>query len=129
MATEAENALVCGQLKDAFSNFMHLRSASSSKVYNPIQCGNGTLATDKTRKIQRWKEFYSNRPSQDTLQEAANAETDASIDCGHRQRWNCDWLWNHLKKNKKTHGICTFTEEMLKLDPQAAAIHSDGWLG
>jgi len=65
LATKAEVALNNGQVKDAFANLRHLRSASqriSSPIFLP---DDGKLVSDKPQKLQRWRDYYSellNRP-------------------------------------------------------------------
>jgi len=48
------------QIKDAFSNFRLLHSATSYlRVYSPILSGDGSMVSEKHDKLCRWKEYYS----------------------------------------------------------------------
>ena len=75
-AEAGERAWATGQLKDAFSNFRQLRSATKT-VSTLIMNKAGILISDKKGKLQCWNEHFSlllNRPSafpSDELQQAA----------------------------------------------------------
>jgi len=46
-------------VKDAFCNFRRLRSAGS-RISSPVALADGTLVTDKSQKVSRWKDYFSN---------------------------------------------------------------------
>ena len=119
LATEAEDALKRGQLRDAFSNFRRLRSACT-RVSSPILRADGTLATDKMNKLRRWKEYYCNLlnrphapPSTELQQAAATAEVDHTIDCEPPTEDEVQQAMRSLK-NGKAPGVCNISAEMMK---------------
>lgn len=56
LALEGERKLKDNQLHDAFSNFRKLRPANFN-ISSPITTTDGSLVSDKQRKLVRWQEY------------------------------------------------------------------------
>ena len=59
IASEAEKALQCGQLKDVFCNFRRLCSARP-RISSPVALADGALVIDKSQKLSCWKDHFFN---------------------------------------------------------------------
>ena len=119
VAFEAEKALQCGQLKDAFCNFCHLHSAGP-RISSPVAIADGTLVTDKSQKLSRWKDHFPNllnRPpaplSEDLVSAASTAPIDPAISCAPPSEEKVQRALIRLK-NGKAPGMCNIPPELRK---------------
>ena len=129
MAREGEAALIAGEVRDAFANFRRLAKVTRP-VSTPILDANGNLITDKSRKLECWRNCYnelfdrSNKPDfQELITTAQSAIEDPTINCSEP---TVKEVINYLNKmtNGKAPGICSITPEMMKAGGSDCSIWS-----
>ena len=126
MAREEEAALTAGEVRDAFANFRRLAKVTRP-VSAPILDASGNLISDKSRKLECWRNYYnglfdrSNTPDYEQLiTTTQSAIEDPTINCSEptvKEVINC----LNKMKNSKAPGICNITLEMRKLEAATAA--------
>jgi len=101
--------LQCGQLKDAFCNFRHLRS-TRPRISSPVALADGTLVTDKSQKLSCLKDHFSNfvnRPpaplSEDLVSAASTAPVDPAISRAPPSEEEVQRPLNQLKNKSTRH--------------------------
>ena len=115
IASEAEKARQCRQLNDAFCNFRRLRS-TGPRISSSVAPADGTLVTDKSQKLSRWKDHFSNllnRPpaqlSEDLVSAASTAPVDPAISRAPPSEEEVQRALNRLM-NGKAPGICNIPQ-------------------
>ena len=58
MVREGEAALIAGKVRDALANFRRLAMVTRP-VSTPILDANGNLISDKSRKLECWRNYYN----------------------------------------------------------------------
>ena len=119
MASDGEAALLAGEVRNAFANFRRLTKITRP-VSTPILDANGNLISDKSQKLECWRNYYTellnrpNTPDFEQLITAAQSVTeDPTINCSEptvEEVINC----LNKMKNGKASGICNITPEMMK---------------
>ncbi|CAF1551673.1 unnamed protein product, partial [Adineta ricciae] len=110
-AKDGKAALAAGEARDAFANFRRLAKVTLP-ISSPISGSTGNQISDKPRKLQRWRSYYTklfNRPdapvSEDLATAAQSAAEDSTINCNKPTTKEVLDCLRKLK-NGKALGIC-----------------------
>lgn len=116
---EAETAFESSQLKDAFANLLHLRSAIPYR-FCPIDSNKSQMLSDKKMKLEHWEEYYKkllNRPpppplhNDDLVTSAVEADSMINIDPPTEHEIAAA-IWRF--KTRKAPGVCSISADILK---------------
>ena len=123
LATDAENAFQCGNMKGVYDSTKMLTNSQPRKM-DIIKDKGGKLLTSERDTMERWKEHFTevlNRPEPEI---PADVVTDGvqelEVNTGYITKEEIKWTLKSLKNNKAT-GIDNIAAEVLKADIDTTA--------